>query len=154
MRKHRLIRQIRIELVGRFGSHCSIVPHNLDTTIATIGCTSGPTFGVKFGDGLICGIDRKNKGPDFRPAPEVTRFIRLHLRRSEGQCGQLGGALFAPHCEQNLYANPKRTAKSSNSSRYKMPESVFCSNYFFSLCHQNAATKLQIKVSSAMALGI
>lgn len=91
MRKHRLIRQIRIELVGRFGSHCSIVPHNLDTTIATIGCTSGPTFGVKFGDGLICGIDRKNKGPDFRPAPEVTRFIRLHLRRSEGQCGQLGG---------------------------------------------------------------
>ena len=33
-------------------------------------------------------------------------------RRSEGQRGQLGGALFAPHCEQNLYANPKRTAKS------------------------------------------
>ena len=41
----------------------------------------------------------------------MTRFIRPHPRRSEGQCGQLGGALFAPHCEQNLYANPKRTAK-------------------------------------------
>jgi hypothetical protein len=36
-------------------------------------------------------------------------------RRSEGQCGQLGGTLFAPHCEQNLYANPKRTAKSFRS---------------------------------------
>jgi len=33
----------------------------------------------------------KIKGPDLRPAPEVTRFTRLHLRRSEGQCGQLGG---------------------------------------------------------------
>ena len=33
----------------------------------------------------------KHKGPDLRPAPEVTRFTRLHIRRSEGQCGQLGG---------------------------------------------------------------
>ena len=33
-------------------------------------------------------------------------------RRSEGQHGQLGRSLFEPRCEQNLYANPKRTAKS------------------------------------------
>jgi hypothetical protein len=36
-------------------------------------------------------------------------------RRSEGQCDQLWGALSEPHCEQNPYANPKRTAKSSRS---------------------------------------
>jgi hypothetical protein len=41
-------------------------------------------------------------------------------RRSEGQCGQLGGTLFAPHCEQNLYANPKRTAKSKFVSKYQI----------------------------------
>src|SRR5206468_3233845 len=33
-------------------------------------------------------------------------------RRSEGRHGQLGGSLFEPCREQNLYANPKRTAKS------------------------------------------
>jgi hypothetical protein len=40
-------------------------------------------------------------------------------RRSEGPCDQLG-ALSEPHGEQNLYANPKRTAKFSiNKSTYK-----------------------------------
>jgi len=55
-------------------------------------------------------------------------------RRSEGQCGQLGGTLFAPHCEQNLYANPKRTAKSSirpSIIRYTMLR--ICSKIFFRL---------------------
>jgi hypothetical protein len=44
--------------------------------------------------------------------PSSDEVYTPSLRRSEGQCGQLWRALFAPHCEQNLYANPKRTAKS------------------------------------------
>jgi hypothetical protein len=45
-------------------------------------------------------------------------------RRSEGPCDQLG-ALSEPHGEQNLYANPKRTAKFSiNKSTYKNSDVV------------------------------
>ncbi len=50
------------------------------------------------------------RGPDFRPTLNSDEVYTPSLRRSEGQQGQLGGALFAPCCEQNLYANPKRTA--------------------------------------------
>jgi hypothetical protein len=50
--------------------------------------------------------------PDLRPALLSDEVFTPSLRRSEGQCGQLWRALFAPHCEQNLSANPKRTAKS------------------------------------------
>jgi hypothetical protein len=47
-----------------------------------------------------------------RPSP-VTRLNTPSLRRSEGRCGQLG-SLSEPHRKQNLYANPKRTAKTQN----------------------------------------
>ena len=51
--------------------------------------------------------------PDLRPAFAVTRLNTPSPRRSEGRCDQLG-ALSEPHRKQNLYANPKRTAKFSN----------------------------------------
>jgi hypothetical protein len=51
------------------------------------------------------------KRPDFRPAPAVTRFKRLHRGAQKGGATNLG-SLFEPRHEQNLYANPKRTAKS------------------------------------------
>ena len=54
------------------------------------------------------------------PAPLGDEVYTPSPRRSEGQCGQLGGTLFAPHCEQNLYANPKRTAKSKFVSKYQI----------------------------------
>jgi hypothetical protein len=41
----------------------------------------------------------------------VTRFIRLHPGAQKGGATNLG-SLFEPHHEQNLSANPKRTAKS------------------------------------------
>ena len=44
----------------------------------------------------------------------VTRFIRLHPGAQKGNAANLG-SLFEPHYEQNLYANPKRTAKSYSS---------------------------------------
>ncbi|MGA3163299.1 MAG: hypothetical protein ABSD77_03775 [Verrucomicrobiota bacterium] len=49
--------------------------------------------------------------PDFRPAPAVMRFIRRHPGAQKGGAANLG-SLFEPRREQNLYANPKRTAKS------------------------------------------
>jgi hypothetical protein len=51
------------------------------------------------------------KRPDLRPAPAVTRFKRLHRGAQKGGATNLG-SLFEPRHEQNLYANPKRTAKS------------------------------------------
>jgi hypothetical protein len=51
------------------------------------------------------------KRPDFRPAPAVTRFKRLHRGAQKGGATNLG-SLSEPRHEQNLYANPKRTAKS------------------------------------------
>jgi hypothetical protein len=53
------------------------------------------------------------KRPDFRPAPAVTRFKRLHRGAQKGGATNLG-SLSEPRHEQNLYANPKRTAKSFN----------------------------------------
>jgi hypothetical protein len=41
----------------------------------------------------------------------VTRFTRLHSGAQKGGATNLG-SLFEPRHEQNLYANPKRTAKS------------------------------------------
>jgi|GEM_PF-5298742 len=41
----------------------------------------------------------------------MTRFIRLHPGAQKGDATNLG-ALSEPRREQNLYANPKRTAKS------------------------------------------
>src|SRR6266487_5815969 len=54
----------------------------------------------------------KSRGAGLSSGPSGDEVYTPSPRRSEGQCGQLGGTLFAPHCEQNLYANPKRTAKS------------------------------------------
>jgi hypothetical protein len=42
----------------------------------------------------------------------VTRFIRLHPGAQKGNAANYW-SLFEPHYKQNLYANPKRTAKSS-----------------------------------------
>jgi hypothetical protein len=42
----------------------------------------------------------------------VTRFKRLHPGAQKGNAANYL-PLFEPHYEQNLYANPKRTAKSS-----------------------------------------
>jgi hypothetical protein len=53
----------------------------------------------------------QKKRPDFRPAPAVTRFKRLHRGAQKGGATNLG-SLSEPRHEQNLYANPKRTAKS------------------------------------------
>jgi hypothetical protein len=53
----------------------------------------------------------KKREPDFRPAPAVTRFIRLHRGAQKGDAANLE-SLFEPRHEQNPYANPKRTAKS------------------------------------------
>jgi hypothetical protein len=53
---------------------------------------------------------KKNKRPDLRPAFVVTRFKRLHPGAQKCDATNLG-ALSEPHREQNLYANPKRTAK-------------------------------------------
>jgi hypothetical protein len=54
----------------------------------------------------------KSERPDLRPAFAVTRFIRLHRGAQKGDATNLG-SLSEPRREQNLYANPKRTAKSS-----------------------------------------
>ena len=51
-------------------------------------------------------------------------------RRSEGQCGQLFPPLFEPHCEQNLSANPKRTAKSYRQHRIDTPCAPFVQKKF------------------------
>jgi hypothetical protein len=53
----------------------------------------------------------KSERPDLRPAYAVTRFTRLHPGAQKGGATNLG-SLFEPRHEQNLYANPKRTAKS------------------------------------------
>ena len=46
----------------------------------------------------------------YTPSPQaLRRAVRSTWR-----------ALFAPHCEQNLYANPKRTAKSKFVSKYQI----------------------------------
>jgi hypothetical protein len=42
----------------------------------------------------------------------VTRFIRLHPGAQKGNAANYC-SLFEPHYKQNLYTNPKRTAKSS-----------------------------------------
>ena len=54
---------------------------------------------------------KKSERPDLRPAFVVTRFIRLHPGAQKGDAANLG-SLSEPRHEQNLYANPKRTAKS------------------------------------------
>jgi hypothetical protein len=41
----------------------------------------------------------------------VTRFIRLHPGAQKGNAANYC-SLFEPHYKQNLYTNPKRTAKS------------------------------------------
>jgi hypothetical protein len=48
----------------------------------------------------------------LRPAFAVTRFKRLHQGAQKGSATNLG-SLSEPRRKQNLYANPKRTAKSS-----------------------------------------
>src|SRR5665213_4307436 len=57
----------------------------------------------------------------------VTRFIRLHPGARKGGATNLG-SLFEPHHEQNLSANPKRTAKSFALIQTKLDK--LCSNYF------------------------
>jgi hypothetical protein len=57
-------------------------------------------------------FSHKIQRPDLRPASVVTRFIRLHPGAQKGDATNLG-SLSEPRREQNLYANPKRTAKSS-----------------------------------------
>ena len=54
----------------------------------------------------------KAKGRTFVRPLLMTRFIRLHPGAQKGDATNLG-ALSEPRREQNLYANPKRTAKSS-----------------------------------------
>jgi len=54
---------------------------------------------------------KKTKGRTFVRPLLVTRFIRLHRGAQKGGATNLG-SLFEPHHEQNLSANPKRTAKS------------------------------------------
>jgi hypothetical protein len=73
---------------------------------------------------------KKSERPDLRPAFAVMRLNTPSPRRSEGRCDQLG-ALSEPHREQNLYANPKRTAKSnfvtalSDASTWKKVQTIF-----------------------------
>jgi len=55
----------------------------------------------------------KSGRPDLRPAFAVTRFKRLHQGAQKGSATNLG-SLSEPRRKQNLYANPKRTAKFSN----------------------------------------
>ena len=43
-------------------------------------------------------------------SPVVTRFVRLHQGAQKGNAANYW-ALFEPHYKQNLYTNPKRTAK-------------------------------------------
>jgi len=52
----------------------------------------------------------KKRRPDFRPASLVMRFIRCHHSAQKGGATNLG-SLSEPRREQNLSANPKRTAK-------------------------------------------
>jgi hypothetical protein len=62
----------------------------------------------------------------------MTRFIRLHPGAQKGDATNLG-ALSEPRREQNLYANPKRTAKSSSSVKSDPAHfNLFkkCSNFF------------------------
>ena len=58
------------------------------------------------------GPPRKIKRPDLRPAFVVIRFIRLHPGAQKCD-GPTRGSLSRPRHEQNLSANPKRTAKFS-----------------------------------------
>ena len=58
-------------------------------------------------------MGEKAKGRTFVRPLLVTRFIRLHRGAQKGDATNLG-ALSEPRREQNLSANPKRTAKSSS----------------------------------------
>lgn len=69
-----------------------------------------PPFSSKWRPVLSNGALWKQKRAGLSSDPHSDEVYTPSLRRSEGQQGQLGGALFAPCCEQNLYANPKRTA--------------------------------------------
>jgi hypothetical protein len=61
-----------------------------------------------------CALEKAEGRTCVRPSP-VTRLNTPSLRRSEGRCDQLG-SLSEPHRKQNLYANPKRTAKSKTTT--------------------------------------
>jgi hypothetical protein len=74
----------------------------------------------------------KSKRPDLRPALAVTRFIRPHQGAQMGDATNLG-SLFEPRREQNLSANPKRTAKSIRSTSMRRASLPFVqkkSNFF------------------------
>src|SRR6478752_2721676 len=60
-----------------------------------------------------CGIWEHTKSRICIRLLVVTRFIRLHPGAQKGNAANYC-SLFEPHYKQNLYTNPKRTAKSSN----------------------------------------
>jgi hypothetical protein len=64
------------------------------------------------------------KGRTFVRPLIVTRFTRRHHGAQKGGATNLG-SLSEPRREQNLYANPKRTAKSAVSYQTFQPSTGF-----------------------------
>jgi hypothetical protein len=85
----------------------------------------------------LAGFSHKIQRPDLRPASVVTRFIRLHPGAQKGDATNLG-SLSEPRREQNLYANPKRTAKSSLNGQTLEPRIKFKKNQKFFLRNEKS----------------
>jgi hypothetical protein len=88
---------------------------------------------------------KNKKRPDFRPALVVV--TRLNTPSPQGaQKGSATnlGSLSEPRRKQNLYANPKRTAKFSNNifsdasapKRFKLFSKIFCPVFFAVHCFE------------------